>query len=62
MAQCDNAAVVAIINSGTSKDCEAMHLMRCLAFTSAKFEFLLLSTHISGVSNVLADALYRNNA
>ena len=62
IAQCDNAAVVAIINSGTSKDCEAMHLMRCLAFISAKYEFSLFATHISGVSNVLADALSRNNA
>ncbi len=28
---CGNAAVVAILNSGTSKDTLAMHLMRCLA-------------------------------
>ena len=45
MAQCDNAAVVAIINSGTSKDCKGMHVMHCLAFISAKFEFSLIATH-----------------
>ena len=59
MAQCDNAAVVAIINSGTNKDCEAMLLVCCLAFISAKFEFSLFATHVSGVSNVLVDALSR---
>ena len=30
--KCDNAAVVAIINSGRSKEHRAMHLMRCLFF------------------------------
>ncbi len=37
LAVCDNEAVVSIVNSGTSKDKEAMHLHRCLAFTTAKF-------------------------
>jgi hypothetical protein len=62
MAQCNNAAIVAIICSGSSKDSEVMHLVRCLAFTSAKFEFSLFTSHICGVHNVLADALSRNNA
>ena len=30
---CDNAAVVAIVNSGSSKDSLVMHLMRCLFVT-----------------------------
>ena len=30
--QCDNAAVVAIVRSGTSKPPLVMHLMRCLSF------------------------------
>ena len=38
-----------------------MHLMRCLAFLRAKFQFNLFSTHISGVDNDLADALSRDN-
>ena len=62
MARCDNAAVVAIISSGTSRDSEVMHLMRCLAFISAKFEFSIFATDISGIHNDLADALSRNNA
>ena len=59
--RCDNAAVVAIINSGSSRVQEAMHLMRCLAFIAAKYEFTIFATHIPGVDNVLADALSRNN-
>ena len=61
MTRCDNAAVVATIGAGTSKDSEDMHLMHCLAFISAKFEFLIFATHISGIHNDLADALSRNN-
>ena len=62
MVRCDNAAVVAIIGSGTSRDSEVMHLMRCLAFISAKFEFSIFATHISSTHNDLADALSRNDA
>ncbi len=60
-ARCDNAAVVSIVNSGTSRVHEAMHLMRCLTFISAKYEFSIVATHIRGVDNTLADALSRNN-
>ncbi len=38
-----------------------MHLIRCLAFLSAKDEFYIFATHIRGVDNTLADALSRNN-
>ena len=59
--QCDNAAVVAIVNSGSSRDQDAMHLLRCLAFITATFGFTLSASHIRGVDNDLADALSRNN-
>ena len=36
LAYTDNAAVVAIVNSGRSKDKLAMHLMRCLFFLMAR--------------------------
>ena len=62
LAQCDNAAVVAIVNSGSSKDAEVMHLMRCLAFVAAKFNFVVVSSHIKGADNELADALSRDRA
>ena len=60
--QCDNAAVVAVINSGSSKDQEVMHLLRCLVFVAAKFNFIVSAVHIPGAQNQLADALSRNNA
>ena len=60
--RCDNAAVVAMINRGTSHEPEAMHLLRCLSFISAKFQLLLYASHLAGAKNTLADDLSRNNA
>ena len=59
--RCDNAAVVAILRSGTSKDKLAMHLMRCLAFFRAEFNLSLEAEHLPGRLNTAADALSRNN-
>ena len=59
---CDYAAVVAIINSGDSKDAEAMHLCRCLAFIVAKWNMNIFATHVRGADNTMADALSRNNS
>ena len=59
--QCDNSAVVSIINHGASKNQDAMHLARCLAFITAKFDFHMQAAHIKGVDNILADALSRDN-
>ncbi len=61
LAQCDNSAVVAIVNSGASKNADAMQLRRCLAFLEAKMEFTIWATHIQGARNQAADALSRNN-
>ena len=58
----DNAAVVAVVNSGSSRDHEVMHLMRCLVFIAAKFNFIISAAHIPGVHNQLADALSRDNS
>ena len=60
-ALCDNEAVVSILNQGTSRDSDVMHLMRCLAYFAAKFQFFILASHIKGIDNTLADALSRNN-
>ena len=59
--QCDNMAVVHIINQGSSKNKVAMHLARCLSFTAAMHEFHLSARHIKGADNILADALSRDN-
>ena len=58
---CDNAAVVAIINSGRSTDNRAMHLMRCLSFFLAHNGTNVFAEHLPGKDNVAADALSRNN-
>ena len=60
LAQCDNTAVVEIVNKGTSRDKDVMHLVRCLAFIKAKYEFELVATHVRGVDNPIADALSRD--
>ena len=59
--QCDNMAVVNIINHSSSKNQDALHLVWCLAFITATREFHPMATHIKGTSNILADALSTNN-
>ena len=59
-AWCDNSDVVAIVMSGSSRNPEAMHLRRCLAFLEAKWQFHLSCDHIRGRDNTAADALSRN--
>ena len=61
MFRCDNAAVVAIVNSGRSKHPLAMHYTRLLYLLGAVYNFLFHCTHIPGKNNVAADALSRNN-
>ena len=55
---CDNEAVVAVINSGTSRDDDAMHLLRSLFYMAMSFNFVIRAVYIPGVHNVLADALF----
>ena len=54
---CDNAAMVAIVNSGRSKMDRTMHLMRCLSFFLARWGVSMVCRHISGAQNGAADAL-----
>ena len=59
---CDNAAVVAVLRSGRSKDERVMQLMRSLFFVMASHNIVIVGEHIPGVENGAADALSRNNA
>lgn len=59
---CDNAAVVAVLKSGRSRDERLMHLLRSLFFFLASFNVGLVAEHIPGVDNRAADALSRNDA
>ena len=58
--RCDNAAVVAIINSRRSRERDLMQLLRCLFFIEAYFQFQLSAVHLPGDQNVQADDLSRN--
>ena len=57
----DSEVAVAIVNKGTSWDGKVMHLIRCLAYFAARFQFYVTAAHIEGVNDTLADALSRNN-
>ena len=61
LCRCDNAAVVSIVNSGSSKDPLVMHLMRSLFFITAVNGISLYAQHIPGKHNNAADALSRNH-
>ena len=61
LCRCDNAAVVSIVNSGSSKDALVMHLMRSLFFIAAVNGISLYAQHIPGKHNNAADALSRNH-
>ena len=58
---CDNAAVVSVIQRRSAKDPFLLHLLRCLYFYAARFQFCYSAHHLPGVSNVAADALSRDN-
>ena len=58
----DNLSVVAAVNSGSSRDHTLAHLLRCLFFYSAAWQFTVSAQHIPGVQNTAADALSRDKA
>ena len=53
LAQCDNLAVISIVNHGASKNQEVIHLARCLSFITA--------THIKRTHNIQAYSLSQEN-
>jgi hypothetical protein len=55
----DNSAVVAILNSGTSRDPLAMHLIRRLSLVACQHHFLFSARHVPGHQNEATDALSR---
>ena len=59
--RCDNAAVMAIVNAGRSKDVRIMHLMRSLFFFTARYSIVLRAEHLPGICNEAANALSRDN-
>lgn len=57
IARCDNTAVVAVINSRSSRDSYFMQMLRCLFFIEAYHQFKLSAVQYP---NVLADDLSRD--
>ena len=57
---CDNQAAVQAIRARSCKDPGMMHLLRCLFFFEATFQFELVANHIPGVDNQQADLLSRD--
>ena len=57
----DNAAVVAIIGRRSARHPRLLHLLRCLYFYAAHYQFMYCAQHLPGVSNTAADALSRDN-
>jgi len=58
---CDNMGTVTVVNSGNSKAASVMHLLRCLFFVRARFQFTLQAVHTPGVQNSWADAVSGDN-
>ena len=61
LCQCDNQAVVAVLNKGSAKDLTLAHILRCISFYAAHYGFSLSAVHVPGEHNRAADALSRNN-
>ena len=58
---CDNQVVVATLASRPSKEERLAHLLRCLFYFEALYQFELRGFHIPGTQNRVADALSRNH-
>ena len=56
----DNIAVVAVIQRRSAGDPILLHLLRCLYFYVAYYQFTYGACYVSGSSNVAADALSRD--
>ena len=60
LVQCDNLAVVHMINAQSGRDKTVMHLLRGVHFFCAVFEFRLKVEHLPGHLNGRADAISCN--
>ena len=57
----DNEAVAAVLKSGSSRCTNVISLLRQLFFICAKGNFMVTTRHIPGTTNILADALSRQD-
>ena len=63
LCECDNLPVVMAINKGSAQESSGlvMHMLRVLFFISSFFGFIVSAKHVSGKSNVAADAVSRDD-
>ena len=61
LCNCDNEAVVVILQLGSAKDKKLAHMLRCLFFLEAKFQFTIVAAHIPSAINLRADTLSHNH-
>jgi len=57
---CDNTGAVAIANSGYSRAPCIMHLLQCLFYIRAIYQFSVQVVYIEGTDNTWADAISCN--
>jgi len=57
--QCDNEALVYVLNKQSSKESQIMFMIRKLVLFSLQYNILFQAEHISGKKNYLIDALSR---
>ena len=58
--RCDNQAAVRVLSTRFCRDAPMMHLLRCLFFYEAHYQFSVVGVHVPGKDNDLADDLSRN--
>ena len=61
LSYCDNQAVVAIMRSRMCKQPGLMHMLRCLFFIEAAYNFRLVGAHITSSDNNITDDQSREN-
>ena len=59
LVHCNNAAVTAIMSSGTCRDPHVKRLVRDIFFSAAQNQFIIFVQHILGTDNSIADSLSR---
>ena len=60
--RCDNQAAVFAVTARSCRDKSLMHLLRCLFFFEAHFQFEVEAVYLPGKVNTLADDLSRNRS
>ena len=61
LAYCDNEAVVEMLGAGYSNEPTLMQLLSCIFFVTTFFELSLRPLNILESSNIVADAMSKNN-